>query len=118
MFRPPTLSGTLSARPSVVPPARLSAPPSTTRAARPTTPAPAAASPPLDRALSYRLHRLHLLHKLTDQDSVQACPLQADLSMSDGRCLDRIGSFEPLSVNDLAQWAKLDKRQASRARPR
>ena len=115
MFRPPTLSATLSARPFVSPPARLSAPTSTTRAARPTTPAPAAASPPLDRALSYRLH---LLHKLTDQDSVQACPLQADLSMSDGRCLDSIGSFEPLSVNHLAQWAKLDKRQASRARPR
>ena len=115
MFRPPTLSATLSARPFVIPPARLSAPPSTTRAARPTTPTPAAASPPLDRALSYRLH---LLHKLTDQDSVQACPLQADLSMSDGRCLDSIGSFEPLSVNHLAQWAKLDKRQASRARPR
>ena len=31
-----------------------------------------AAGPPLDRALCYRLH---LLHKLTDQDSVQACPL-------------------------------------------
>ena len=115
MFRPPTLSATLSARPFVIPPARLSAPPSTTRAARPTTPTPAAASPPLHRALCYRLH---LLHKLTDQDSVQACPLQVDLSMSDGRCLDSIGSFEPLSVNHLAQWAKLDKRQASRARPR
>ena len=100
--------------PSATPSARLSAPPATTRAARSATPAPAA-SPPLDRTLSYRLH---LLHKLTDQDSVQACPLQADLSMSGGRCLDRIGSFEPLSVNDPARWAKLDKRQASRARPR
>ena len=98
--------------PSAAPSTRLSAPPSTTCAARPATPTPAAASPPLDRTLSYRLH---LLHKLTDQDSAQAYPLQAGLSMSDGRCLASIGSFEPLSVNDLAQWANLNKSQASRA---
>lgn len=67
---------------------------------------------PLDRTLSYRLH---LLHKLTDQHSAQAYPRQAGLSMSDGRCLAAIGSFAPLSVNDLAQQANLNKSQASRA---
>ena len=35
--------------------------------------------------------------------------------MSDGRCLASIGSFEPLSVSHLAQWANLNKSQASRA---
>ena len=75
-------------------------------------PTPTPASAPLDRTLSYRLHRLH---KLTDQDSASAYPRQAGLSMSDGRCLASIGSFEPLSVNDLAQQTHLNKSQASRA---
>lgn len=66
----------------------------------------------LDRTLSYRLH---LLHKLTDQDSQHAYPAQAGLSMSDGRCLAAIGSFGPLSVTLLAQQANLNKSQASRA---
>jgi DNA-binding MarR family transcriptional regulator len=66
----------------------------------------------LDRTLSYRLH---LLHKLTDQDSQHAYPREAGLSLSDGRCLATIGTFEPLSVKDLAQRANLDKGQASRA---
>jgi DNA-binding MarR family transcriptional regulator len=86
-----------------------------TRAAKATAPATApapATGPPLARTLSYRLH---LLHKLTDQDSAHAYPRQAGLSMSDGRCLASIGSFEPLSVNDLAQQANLNKSQASRA---
>ena len=68
--------------------------------------------PALDRTLSYRLH---LLHKLSDQDSQHAYPAQAGLSMSDGRCLAAIGSFEPLSVKLLAQQANLNKSQASRA---
>ncbi len=66
----------------------------------------------LDRTLSYRLH---LLHKLTDMDSQHAYPREAGLSLSDGRCLATIGTFEPLSVKDLAQRANLDKGQASRA---
>lgn len=66
----------------------------------------------LDRSLSYRLH---LLHKLTDLDSQHAYPREAGLSLSDGRCLATIGTFEPLSVKDLAQRANLDKGQASRA---
>lgn len=67
---------------------------------------------PLDRSLTYRLHQLH---KLTDQVSQQAYLREAGLSMSDGRCLAAIGSFEPLSVNELARLANLTKSQASRA---
>jgi len=66
----------------------------------------------LDRTLTYRLH---LLHKLTDLESQRAYVADAGLSMSDGRCLTAIGSFAPLSVNDLAQKANLNKGQASRA---
>ncbi|MES2977964.1 MAG: MarR family transcriptional regulator [Pseudomonadota bacterium] len=66
----------------------------------------------LDRTLTYRLH---LLHKLTDQESQRAYPEATGLSMSEGRCLTTVGSFEPLSVNDLARLANLNKGQASRA---
>lgn len=67
---------------------------------------------PLDRTLTYRLH---LLHKLTDQRSQTAYPEELGLSLSDGRCLATIGSFEPLSVQDLANLGNLNKGQASRA---
>lgn len=66
----------------------------------------------LDRTLTYRLH---LLHKLTDIESQRAYLDRAGLSMSDARCLTAVGSFAPLSVNDLAKKANLDKGQASRA---
>jgi DNA-binding MarR family transcriptional regulator len=66
----------------------------------------------LDRTLTYRLH---LLHKLTDIESQRAYVADAGLSMSDGRCLTAVGTFAPLSVNDLAQKANLNKGQASRA---
>lgn len=66
----------------------------------------------LERKLTYRMH---LLHKLTDQESQRQYPLATGLSLSDGRCLSAIGSFEPLSVNSLAQMANLNKAQASRA---
>ncbi len=66
----------------------------------------------LDRTFTYRLH---LLHKLTDMTSQRAYVSDAGLSMSDGRCLTAIGSFAPLSVNDLAHKANLNKGQASRA---
>jgi DNA-binding MarR family transcriptional regulator len=73
----------------------------------------AATKPPsLDRTLTYRMH---LLHKLTDQESQRLYPLEVGLSLSDGRCLSAIGSFEPLSVNRLAQLANLNKAQASRS---
>src|SRR2546426_12652693 len=68
----------------------------------------------LDRTLTYRLH---LLHKLTDIESQRAYVAGAGLSMSDGRCLTAVGTFSPLSVNDLAQKAKLNKGQARRAAP-
>jgi DNA-binding MarR family transcriptional regulator len=66
----------------------------------------------LDRTLTYRLH---LLHKLTDIESQRAYVAGAGMSMSDGRCLTAVGTFAPLSVNDLAQKANLNKGQASRA---
>jgi DNA-binding MarR family transcriptional regulator len=66
----------------------------------------------LDRTLTYRLH---LLHKLTDVVSQRAYVAGAGLSMSDGRCLTAVGTFAPLSVNDLAKKANLNKGQASRA---
>jgi DNA-binding MarR family transcriptional regulator len=69
-------------------------------------------APPLDRTLTYRLHQLH---KLTDSDSQSAYPAHTGLSMSDGRCLTTIGTFEPLSVKELADKANLNKGQASRA---
>jgi DNA-binding MarR family transcriptional regulator len=68
--------------------------------------------PSLERTLTYRMH---LVHKLTDQESQRLYPLQVGLSLSDGRCLAAIGTFEPLSVNRLAQLANLNKAQASRA---
>jgi DNA-binding MarR family transcriptional regulator len=66
----------------------------------------------LDRTLTYRLHQLH---KLTDADSQSIYPERTGLSMSDGRCLTTIGTFEPLSVKELAEKANLNKGQASRA---
>lgn len=66
----------------------------------------------LDRTLTYRLH---WLHKLTDIESQRAYVAGVGLSMSDGRCLTAVGTFAPLSVNELAQKANLNKGQASRA---
>ena len=66
----------------------------------------------LDRTLTYRLH---LLHKLADIESQRAYVAGAGLSMSDGRCLTAVGTFAPLSVNELAKKANLNKGQASRA---
>ena len=37
------------------------------------------------------------------------------MPLSEGRCLAAVGAFSPLSVNDLAAQANLDKGQASRA---
>jgi DNA-binding MarR family transcriptional regulator len=60
-------------------------------------------------------HRLHLLQKLTDRASQAAYVEHAGLPLGEGRCLSAVGSFSPLSVNDLAARANLDKAQASRA---
>jgi DNA-binding MarR family transcriptional regulator len=59
--------------------------------------------------------RLHTLAKLTDRVSQAAYLADAGLPIGEGRCLSAIGSFRPLSVNDLAAAANLDKGQASRA---
>lgn len=60
-------------------------------------------------------HRLHTLGKLTDRVTQQAYELGAGMALSEGRCLTAIGAFSPLSVNDLASKANLNKGQASRA---
>jgi DNA-binding MarR family transcriptional regulator len=67
---------------------------------------------PLDRFLTYRLHQVN---KLTDKASTDAYAAELGLPVGQARCLAAIGNFEPLSVNQLAVRANLDKAQASRA---
>ena len=86
--------------------------PTSTPRSSPNPLAAASQTAALDRTLTYRLHQLH---KLTDADSQSAYPEHTGLSMSDGRCLTTIGTFEPLSVKELAEKANLNKGQASRA---
>ena len=85
-------------------------------AARPATPAPSSTDAPapfrLDRSLT---HRLHTLGKLTDRLTQQAYLADAGIALGEGRCLSAVASFGPLSVNDLAGLANLNKGQASRA---
>ena len=66
----------------------------------------------LDRTLTYRMH---LLNKLTDQQSQRLYPKETGLSLPNGRCLSVVGAFQPISVNRLAQLANLNKAQASRS---
>lgn len=66
----------------------------------------------LDRSLT---HRLHTLGKLTDRATQQAYLDAAGVALGEGRCLAAVGAFGPLSVNDLAGYANLNKGQASRA---
>lgn len=66
----------------------------------------------LHRTFTYRLHRLH---KLTDKESQRRYFAELGFSLSDGRCLAAVGSFQPLSVSELARASNLDKGQASRA---
>jgi DNA-binding MarR family transcriptional regulator len=66
----------------------------------------------LDRTVT---HRLHTLAKITDRASQAAYEIDAGIPLSEGRCLAAIGAFSPLSVNDLARRANLNKGQASRA---
>jgi DNA-binding MarR family transcriptional regulator len=66
----------------------------------------------LERSLT---HRLHTLGKLTDRATQQAYRDEVGLALGEGRCLAAVGAFGPLSVNDLAGYANLDKAQASRA---
>ena len=66
----------------------------------------------LDQTFTYRLH---LLHKVSDHESHKAYVGEVGLSMSEARCLATVGSFEPMSVMDLADKGNLNKGQASRA---
>ena len=67
---------------------------------------------PLDRTYT---HRLHALAKITDRATQQAYEDDVGIPISEGRCLAAIGSFHPLSVNDLAMRANLNKAKASRS---
>lgn len=67
---------------------------------------------PLDQFLTYRLHQVN---KITDKASTDAYAQELGLPVGEARCLAAIGNFEPLSVNQLAARANLDKGQASRA---
>jgi len=67
---------------------------------------------PLDRSMTWRWH---LVSKLSDRVTAQAYQDKLDLSLGEARCLSAIGQFAPLSVNDLARRANLDKANASRA---
>lgn len=66
----------------------------------------------LERFLTYRLH---LINKLADKTSSDAYMNELGLPVGAARCLAAIGTFAPLSVKDLAQYANLNKAQASRA---
>jgi DNA-binding MarR family transcriptional regulator len=67
---------------------------------------------PLDQFLTYRLHQVN---KLTDRASSEAYAQEFGLPVGEARCLAAIGNFAPLSVNQLAARANLDKGHASRA---
>lgn len=67
---------------------------------------------PLDQQLTYKLH---LLGKLSDVRSQQIYLERAGLSLSEARSLTAIGTFAPLSINELAYRSNLTKSQASRA---
>lgn len=67
---------------------------------------------PLDEFLTYRLHQVN---KITDKASTDAYAGELGLGVGEARCLAAIGNFAPLSVNQLAAHANLDKAHASRA---
>ena len=66
----------------------------------------------LDRSFT---HRLHTLSKITDRQTQQAYQEAAGLPLGEGRGLAAIGSFSPLSLNEVAHMANVNKGQASRA---
>lgn len=67
---------------------------------------------PLDRTFT---HRMHTLVKLSDRVTQHAYETEAGIPAHEGRCLAAVGTYAPLSINDLARCANLDKGQASRA---
>ena len=68
--------------------------------------------PALERFLTYRLH---VLNKITDRDTNRAYVSDCGIPLGEARCLAAIGRYAPLSVNDLARSANLNKGQASRS---
>lgn len=66
----------------------------------------------LETFLTYRMHRVN---KLSDKDTHRAYMEECGLPLGEARCLAAIGRFEPLSVNDLARAANLNKGNASRS---
>jgi len=68
--------------------------------------------PRLEDFLTYRLHRIN---KLSDRETHRAYLDECGLPLGEARCLAAIGRFEPLSVNDLARAANLNKGTASRS---
>ena len=68
--------------------------------------------PVLERFLTYRLH---VLNKITDRDTNRVYLADCGIPLGEARCLAAIGRYAPLSVNDLARAANLNKGQASRS---
>lgn len=68
--------------------------------------------PTLERFLTYRLHTIN---KITDRDTNRAYLQDCGIPLGEARCLAAIGRYAPLSVNDLALAANLNKGQASRS---
>lgn len=74
-----------------------------------------AARTPAQRLDGFLTYRLHQVNKITDKASADAYAQMFALPVGEARCLAAIGNFAPLSVNQLAARANLDKAQASRA---
>jgi len=68
--------------------------------------------PSLEAFLTYRFH---VINKLTDRDTSRAYQEETGMPLGEARCLAAIGRFEPLSVNEVARAANLDKGHASRS---
>ena len=66
----------------------------------------------LDKQFTYRLK---VISKLSDIESNRYYLKECGLNLAQTRTLATVGTFEPLSINLLAQSAVLDKSQASRA---
>lgn len=66
----------------------------------------------LDKQFTYRLK---VISKLSDIESNRFYQKECGLNLAQTRTLATVGTFEPLSINLLAQSAILDKSQASRA---
>lgn len=69
-------------------------------------------TPALERFLTYRLH---VINKITDRDTNRAYLEDCGIPLGEAGCLAAIGRYAPLSVNDLARAANLNKGQASRS---